>query len=474
MKLPRFAHALQTAALAVSLIGAGVTASAQDPEIGADEAYQIGLEAYQFLYPLISMDVSRRVGTNAAPDAMPGFGPANEFHHIREYPAADFRAVVRPNFDTLYSNAWLDLTEGPVILSIPDTGGRYFLLPMLDMYTDVFAVPGKRTSGTGAQTYAITPPGWSGELPEGVEAIPAPTPYVWIIGRTQTNGPADYAAVHEVQDGYQLTPLAQWGKDPVPPAAAVIDPQIDMVTAPLDQVNAMPAAEYFSYGAELMGVNPPHLTDWSIVERMKRIGLIAGAPFDLATTPAPIRDGLERAHADGLRSLEAIEPFFGTKVDGWSINASAMGVYGDDYLKRAYVAMAGLGANQPEDAIYPFLEFDANGEKPEGGRKYLLRFPKGGLPPVDAFWSITMYDAQGFQVANAINRFAIGSYDDLKLNDDGSLDIHIQHDSPGAELESNWLPAPASGELGITMRLYAPRPEALDGRWTPPAATRVP
>ncbi len=177
-----------------------------------EETHEIGVEAYIYFYSLVTMDVTRRLFTNVPPGVKAGFGPANTIHHLRAFPTADFREVVRPNFDTLYSLAWLDLTNGPVIVSAPDTQGRYYLLPMLDMWSDVFAVPGKRTSGTSAANYAVVPKGWDGQLPDGVERIESPTVYVWIIGRTQTNGPKDYEAVHKVQDGYKITPLSEWGK----------------------------------------------------------------------------------------------------------------------------------------------------------------------------------------------------------------------------------------------------------------------
>lgn len=189
------------------------TAKAAQP-VSAEEAQQIAQEAYVYLYPLITMDATRKQLINTDPKNSPFGGAANTFSHIRAFPTADMRAVVRPNFDTLYSSAWLDLSAGPVVVSTADTGGRYFLLPMIDMWTDVFAVPGKRTNGTGAANFALVPPGWSRNLPDNVERIDAPTRNVWIIGRTQTNGVKDYDAVHKVQDGYKITLLADWGKTP--------------------------------------------------------------------------------------------------------------------------------------------------------------------------------------------------------------------------------------------------------------------
>lgn len=436
------------------------------------EAYEIGVEAYTYFYPLITMELSRLQMTNVEKVSGMGSGPMNQFSNVPAYPTADMRVVVRPNFDTLYSIAWLDLTQEPVIVSAPDTAGRYYLLPMLDMWSDVFAVPGKRTSGTGAGNFAVVPKGWAGTLPPGVERIDAPTPRVWVIGRTQTNGPADYDAVHKVQGGYKATPLSQWGKAPVAPIGK-IDPAVDMKTPPKEQVESMPAGRYFALGAELMNIYPPHATDWSTLARLKRIGIQPGKSFDTATLDPAIRSALERAAADGLKNMVAKVPTLARVVNGWSMNTDTMGVYGNYYLKRAIVAMVGLGANQPEDAIYPMCVGDAEGKPMLGENNYVLHFEKSELPPVDAFWSVTMYDEAGYQVANPINRFAIGDRDALKYNPDGSLDLFFQHDSPGKDKESNWLPSPAKGVLGVTMRLYAPKPQALDGRWTPPAIRKV-
>lgn len=438
----------------------------------AEHAHQIGIEAYIYFYPLVLMDVTRRVTTNAPLGKKEGFGPMNGFSHFRKYPSADFREVVRPNFDTLYSSLWLDLTREPMIVSVPDTAERYYLLPMLDMWTDVFAVPGKRTSGTSAANFAVVPPGWHGELPEGVEAIQAPTRYVWIIGRTQTNGPSDYEAVHKVQDGYRTTPLSKWPSS-VEPINFELDPSVDMKTSPMEQVNTMAAEAYFSYAAELMKLHAPHVTDWSTMARVKHIGIEPGKSFSWEQLTPDVQEALRQAAVDGLKSMYAKVPTLARVVNGWQMNTDTMGAYGNYYLKRAIVALVGLGANQPEDAIYPFNNLDASGQPVLGENNYVLRFRKEELPPVDAFWSLTMYDTDGFAVANPIDRYAIGDRDSLTYNADGSLDLYIQSENPGPEKAANWLPSPPQGTLGMTMRLYAPKTEALDGRWAPPAIQRT-
>jgi hypothetical protein len=453
--------------LAATLTVPGISNAA----LSAQEAEEIGVNAYLYFYPLVTMDVTRRQMTNLESGKKPGYGPMNEFSHVREYPPADMKVVVRPNFDTLYSIAWLDLGKEPIVLTVPDTDGRYYLMPLLDMWTDVFAVPGKRTTGTQAGHYAVVPQGWKGKLPKDVQRIDAPTPQVWAIGRTQTNGPDDYAAVHKVQDGFKLTPLSQWGKKPKP-VKAVIDPSLDMKTPPLEQVNQMSAAAFFKYAAEVMKVNPPHIADWSMVAQLKKIGIEPGKSFDYDKLDSVVKSALDKAPADSQALMKWKLPTVARVVNGWSMNTDTMGVYGDYYLKRAMVTMLGLGANQPADAIYPMNVADADGKPMNGDQNYVLHFSKEELPPVEAFWSVTMYDAEGYQAANAINRFAVSSWMPFQYNTDGSLDIYIQNENPGAGKEANWLPAP-KGPFGVTMRLYAPKANALDGRWNPPAVKRV-
>ena len=289
----------------------------------------------------------------------------NMFHNIPAFPPADLKAVVRINFDTLYSIAWLDLTKEPMVVSVPDTNGRYYLLPMLDMWTDVFASPGWRTTGTEAADYFVTPPGWSGTAPDGFTHIAAPTPYVWIIGRTKTDGPADYPAVNKIQAGLKITPLSAWGKPPQP-VEAKIDPMVDMKTPPKVQVDTMPAGAYFTYAAELLKIHPPHLTDQPILAQMKSIGIEPGKSFDISKLDPAVRKAVEAAPAEAHQVMAWKLATIARVANYWSMNTDTMGVYGNYYLKRAMVTQLGLGANLPEDAIYPLNLADETGKPLDG------------------------------------------------------------------------------------------------------------
>ncbi|HEY5807670.1 MAG TPA: DUF1254 domain-containing protein [Povalibacter sp.] len=440
--------------------------------ISEQEARAIGIDAYIYLYPLLSMDITRKQFTNIAPGKEFGKGPMNMFVNVPAYPPADFKGVVRSNFDTLYSIAWLDLGQEPLVVSAPDTDGRFYLLPMLDMWTDVFASPGWRTTGTKAGNFLVTPPGWTGSTPEGLTRIAAPTPYVWIIGRTKTDGPADYATVNKIQAGYLVTPLSRWGKGPLP-VTAKIDPTVDMKTPPKTQVDTMPASKYFAYAAELLKLHPPHLTDQPIIAQMRRIGIEQGKTFDFDKLDAVVQKALANVPAEAQALMTWKVATLARVANGWSMNTDTMGVYGNYYLKRAIVSQVGLGANLPEDAIYPLNLADDMGKPLDGANNYTIHFDKGAGPPVNAFWSITLYDAEGFQVANVLDRFAISSWMPFNANADGSLDLHFQNKSPGKDKEANWLPAPA-GPFNLTMRLYGPKADALTGKWNPPVVKKVP
>lgn len=459
-------QALTAVALTVAASVVFPLASQAQSKVTAEEAHAIGVDAYLYLYPLLTMDITRKQFTNIEPGKEFGKGPMNMFVSVPQYPPADFKGVVRSNFDTLYSIAWLDLTEEPLVIAAPDTAGRFYLLPMLDMWTDVFASPGWRTTGTQAGQFLVTPPGWTGTVPAGLNHLPAPTPFVWVIGRTKTDGAADYAAVHKIQAGYTVTPLSRLGKS-AEPVSVNIDPAVDMKTPPKIQVDSMSAADYFAYAAELLKVHPAHISDQPILAQMKRIGIEPGKSFDMDALDPEIQAALQTVPKDAQALMTWKVPTLARVVNGWSMNTDTMGVYGNYYLKRAIVAQIGLGANLPEDAIYPLNIGDVEGKPLDGSNKYVLHFDKGETPPVNAFWSITLYDPEGFQVGNALNRFAVSSWMPFKTNADGSLDIYLQHENPGKDLEANWLPAPKGG-FNLTMRLYGPKPEVLNGKWNPP------
>ena len=467
--------------LAVPAAVALAMAASPAQALTQDEAGAIATEAYLYLYSLLTMDLSRLQFTNV--EAVGDFkGPMNVFVNVPVYPTADMKTVVRPNFDTLYSSAWLDLTKEPMVVSVPETDGRYYLLPMLDMWTDVFASPGWRTTGTGAQTLLIAPPGWRPDLreklaeelklPEGTQRIDASTPYVWIIGRIKTDGPADYDAVHKIQDGLKLRPLSEIGNDDWKPEPVKIDPGVDMKTPPKEQVDTMPGGKFFAYGAELLKLHQPHFTDEPILARMKRLGIAPGKSFDFEAADPVVKKAIEQAPKAAQELMAWKVPTLARVENYWSMNTDTMGVYGNYYLKRAIVTQFGLGANVPEDAVYPLNLGDKEGKPLDGTGSYAIHFDKDDIPPVNAFWSITLYDAKGYQVANALNRFAVSSWMPFKYNDDGSLDLYFQNESPGKDKEANWLPAP-KGPFNLTMRLYAPKSDALTGKWNPPPVTKT-
>jgi hypothetical protein len=446
--------------------------------ITEEQAHAIGVDAYVYLYSLITMDITRKQFTNT--DRF-GRGPMNEFHNVPVYPPASDKTVVRTNYDTLYSMTYLDLLKEPVVVSVPDTAGRYYLLPMLDMWTDVFASPGWRTTGTRAGNFLVTPSGWRPDLrdryidefklPKDTQRIDAPTPYVWIIGRTKTDGPADYEAVRKIQAGFKVTLLSEWGKTPKP-AELKIDPSVDMKTPPREQVDAMPVGRFFAYAAELMGQQPAHITDQPILAEMKKLGIEPGKPFDISKVDPIIARALAAVPEDAQKLMEWKVPTLARVVNGWSMNTDTMGVYGNYYLKRAIITRMGLGANLPEDAIYPLNLADETGKPLDGSNTYTIHFDKASTPPVNAFWSITMYGPEGYAYPNSLDRQTISSWMPLKQNADGSLDLYFQNENPGKNKEANWLPSP-KGAFNLTMRLYSPKADALIGRWNPPPVVRA-
>jgi hypothetical protein len=442
---------------------------------GSDE-FLLAIEAYTFGYPLVTMEMTRRVITNvAAPEGTKA--PMGQISKLREYPNAAFRDVTAPNADTLYTSAWLDLGKEPWVVSIPAMGDRYALFPMLDGWTTVFQVPGKRTTGTGAQTYAVTGPGWAGSLPPGMKEYKSATNLVWLLGRIYCTGtPEDYKLVHELQDQVKVMPLSAYGKDYTPPAGKV-DPAIDMKTAVRDQVNRMDAVEYFTLLCELMKTNPPYKADAPTVDKMAAIGIVPGESFDRSKFNPDFAKRVPQIAFDRIMLHFKFSDGDVKNVNGWGFTVKT-GIYGTDYIQRALITAIGLGANRPQDAIYPTSQKYAGGligRDYVGTEKYVMSFEKGLMPPVDGFWSLTMYDANYFFVDNPLNRYSISVRQPLKANADGSTDLYIQNESPDADKESNWLPAP-KGKFILMMRLYWPKegdPSIIDGSWVLPPVKKV-
>jgi len=437
------------------------------------EAREIAIDAYIYAYPLVTMEMTRRVMTNVETPAG-SKAPMGQFARLRNYPAVDDHSVTAPNADTLYTLTWLDVSKEPWIVSIPDMKDRFFLFPMLDGWTNVFQDPGKRTTGTKAQKYAVTGPGWTGTLPAGVTEFKSPTSMVWILGRIYCTGtPEDYKAVHALQDQVSAVPLSAWGK-PYTPAAGKVDPSIDMKAAPREQVNAMDGAAYFKLFAELMKSNPPSAEDAPMVAKLAKIGLVPGQDFDASKLDPAVVKGINAAPKPAQDKIsaylkESLVTGDARAENGWLFFKNA-GVYGTGYRNRAMITWYGLGANRPQDAVYPTSEGPDLLQKYNGADKYVMRFEKGQFPPANGFWSITMYDDQYFFVPNPLNRYTISSRNKFKANPDGSVDVYVQNESPGKDKESNWLPAP-KGTFVLMMRLYWPSetpPSILDGSWKPP------
>ena len=476
-------------ALAFALIAAVFTGcksgGAQKPSKGkrgltSRQAVEIADEAYIFGYPLLIMDLTRRVTTNVRePEGLRA--PTGQFAHERAFPLPSSHDARVPNAETLASMVWLDVSREPWVLSFPDMKGRYCLFSLFDGWSSVFAAPGKRTTGTGPFKCAITGPGWKGKLPKGVKEYKSPTSLVWMLGRIYCADTAeDYAAVHALQDQLSAVPLSSYGKAYTPPAGQV-SPAIDMGRPVVEQVNMLGIANYFNWLAMLMKDNPPAEEDRPMLKKMARLGIVPGKPFDIGRLDPAIIEVLQyvpnSAHAKILDWLKA-EPTNKAKgkpgdwnsQDGWKWTLKT-GVYGTDYTQRALLAAIGLGANVPQDTFFAASMVDGAGQPYSGDFRYVMHFPPGQAPSANGFWSLTMYDGEYFFVSNPLSRYTLSARDHLKFNLDGSLDFYIQQHPPGADAEANWLPAP-EGRFMLMLRVYWPKESLLKGLWKNPPVKR--
>lgn len=408
-------------------------------------------DAFLFGYPLVMTDETRQTSPY----------PVNTIQHLRSFPDHTFRNVVRPNVDTLYSIIWLDLADEAMVLTLPDSQDRYVLMPMLDAWSNVFASIGTQTTGPAGGSYVIAGPNWAGDVPEGLPLYRSPTTLAWMVGRIFAGGPEDFIGAHAYQDGMQLRTLSDF-KNNVPMAP---QPNRPMTSVDIKQkIKDMPAAAFFSKLESLMESNPPAASDAPFLEGVWR-PLMAKSP-----SPEDLQTGKDKAY----KRLALIEKFV-SRGKGWSgLDMSIpLGAYGTDYQLRGIITHVGFGANEAVDAIYPNTTRDQKGKPLHSSKNYIVHFTKDELPPVNAFWSMTLYDDEGFLVENSLNRYALGTQSELAYNVDGSLDIYVQSMPPNAGLSSNWLPAPKDMSFALTMRLYWPKERVLQGDWTPPQVNAV-
>lgn len=437
------------AGLLIALLTQGAAAMTEE------EAYRLGSEAYLYGLPLVEM---ARTRYRMSEDPTNPFRiPPNTLFNVMRLSTHESRAVVAPNVDTLYTVAWLDLSAGPVVLEVPDMDDRYYSFQFMDFYTNTFDYVGRRKTGTKEGRFAIVGPNHADEPPAGTKVVRSPTPSVWMLGRTLVDGPEDMPKLYPLMQKYKLSAE-------IKPAAK----------SPLPQRDPAEPLSVFAVINAALAENPPPADEAATIARFGAIGVAPGRPFDAKSLDPLLASGLRRAVADVDRQTADLQARPGARANGWGTSPPSVGNYGKNYALRAAIAKTGLGANTLDESYYYRGDSDADGMPLTGLSRYVLRFDAKDIPPVNAFWSVTLYGPDRFLVDNPIKRYAIGDRTaGLKRGADGSIEIAIQHAAPGGERDANWLPAPA-GPFALTLRAYEPKPEILDGRYAPPPIKRLP
>ena len=441
----------------------------------SDKPEDIATLAYIWGFPLVTME--RQFNFVTSPNISPGMGrgPANSISCASELADANFTDVVTPNSDTLYCQTQFDLTNEPVVVVVPPISDRYYSFEFLDAYTNDYAYLGQRASGGTGGTYLIAGPDWNGQVPEGMTKIWTPTNLAWLITRTLVKSPTDVPNVVAIQDKIIVKPLSLFQENTNTSSSQLAATQTnaskEIPIGPQPTLIAPTGVKIFDEISAAMVGNPLNPPDPVIITKLATIGIGPGkAPSTEANDT--IKAALQSGITEGQKIIDAKVAKIGTVVNGWLSNPQ-LGVYGADYLFRAATAQFGLGANIGQEAFYPGTFTDSQGKPLSGNSSYLIHFEAGQTPPVDGFWSVSMYNDKQLFVDNPINRYSIGQYTEgLKNNTDGSLDIYIQNASPGADKESNWLPSP-EGSFNMVMRLYLPQPQALNGTWQLPLVEKV-
>lgn len=436
-----------------------------DPEKTSSVEQQVDVwetieEAYTYAFPLVLMDATKTSATNTV-EAMPGKAPVNQFMHGIALANAQFKNVVTPNVDTIYSQVWYDLSEEPIVYVLPETD-RFCKVQVLDAWTNTVAVLDR------AGAYAITRSTWNGDLPEDVTRIDVPTDMAWSITRTVLSGEADLPNVYAIQAEMKLMPLSAYlsGGAYQPPEGSY---QEENNYVPINQVLSLDPATFFSKANALMESNPPSVADAEVLEKLAAVRVGPGMEFDTSVLTGDIQASWKEM-LQGLRPKLAAEGMrFSNQLGQWSYFGAPIGDFGTEYAYRALVAIAGLGANTVEVALYPKTEKDADGNPLTGEKSYILHFESYPQVLDGGFWSITAYGDDDFLIDNPIDRYCINDRSGLKKNDDGSVDVILSKDAPADT--TNWLPV-GDGGFHLYMRIYTPDMDAIK-TWTAPTITAI-
>lgn len=442
---------------ALTLLSCGLLSacSAEKTKSDTDSVWKTVSEAYIYALPLVLTDATKTLSTNTD-GTMESRAPVNQFNHAKKLADASFRTVVTPNVDTVYSQAWIDISKEPMIYVLPKKD-RFCNVQLLDAWTNTAAVLDK----TGA--YAIALPSWKGELPDGVERVDVPTATVWSIARVVLSGDEDLPNVYAIQEHMQLLPLSAYGREGtyIAPNGTYVK-ENDFV--PVNKVLSMTPSEFFNTANTLMQVNPPADADEELLKKFAAINVGAGMTFDASLLGEGAAEHWTQMLKELRATLSADSVKYSQKLGHWSYYGKPIGNFGTEYTYRAMVALVGLGANTVDVAIYPKTEIDENGEALSGEKTYTLHFESPPHTLNGGFWSVTAYGEDDFLIDNPINRYCINDRSAFKLNEDGTLDIVLSKEAP--KDTSNWLPV-SDGEFHLFMRIYLPDMTALD-TWKPP------
>lgn len=458
--------------LATSTMAADKKAALTADEAKAKQAYALGVSAYIWGYPMVVMQKSRDAMTKASDAPVTPeqfnktgqfFAPVNQVGNAWAMLGPKFSAVQSGNSDTQYSITWFDSSKQPYVLHIPDAKGRYYTFQFIDAFTNNFHYASTRTNGSEDQNYALVAPGWKGKLPDGVSRVDCPTPTGFIIGRWFVQDEKDVAAVNALQKKVTMTPLSSFGKDYTAPKVPVI--------AAKEYTGDL---AFFEQLGDTLAINGASSSDDGLLGILKNIGLTVDHGFDVSALSDGEKKALAKAIVEGNAMLAAKSASMGKDVNGWQLSPVLDEYFGHDYLFRAAIGYQAMFVNTPIEAYYPGVFKDTSGKTLDGSSgNYTMTFAKGKTPPVGAFWSTTMYDAKKrLMTNNALNRYKIGSADKLKINKDGSTTIYLQHESPGKDKESNWLPAPKE-PFYMLFRMYQPDIEVLNGQYVLPGIVKV-